>query len=852
MRSVVFVCLLLATLTCVSGAQTILPSSTIINWTDLWLNSLFADFWVKNGAFCYRTDGGIVYGRTDDGSYTVFTNGNGLPGARSVLRLAADSLGLLWVKFDLRYDDPRPELQVFDGIEWREVGEGESFHLLPDGNYGVWAWLGESLKHYGLKPPSEGEYDSRDYGLERWPFRSGIDSDGHLWGIGPAPYDEDGPNRIYSFDGQNLTSYQPPGGLEPERVLRVDSRDRKWFGVADERIGRLDGDAWSIWGVEDGLPEGVGWTEIAFDENARPYFLGEEDVVTDPSFEVLVHFDGVFWQEVQLPGGADVWLASIASDEAGTLYGLCEAPIYSRSLYRLGGDAWEKVTEITSPVTGREVSNVAADKEDGVWFYSYSCYTGRSSITHMGSQGFTIFDDYSEDGFHVIKVDSDNNKWFGGSALLVTKDMQDVFYAPSSRYIWDIAFAADGTAYVACTGRLYRITADKVSFDDMSWVCNGAIWDVEVGPDGKTVWLALGTDFSPYSGARGAIVYDDGSGWRELGLPYNYNEYKGVISLEIDRDERVWALLYDNFFYSTNGVWLFDDPGWHRLTARGGVELYPRYPITLDSQENLWFYGTIAMPSGEWYYLVTRGLFRFDGQDCTAWTQMDGILPSISDQGVTPDSVGAISEDQYGNMWLAGEGVSVLLAEESLEVDPSLGGATGPEQDPQYQPGSRLLASTALQYLAPSTSVDLYVAIQVPSGQLFYVAAREAAPPFPIFYAAFEGSTEFLEPGPDYTGPGSIPNTPDMKDLAAPALPLPDPPDGNGPTGLALFAYPVPYFANVPLPAYGSIDDLVLLNTTLPEQAPAGAYTFHIGLTGPFSIKNVYRSASCPFEVKDD
>ncbi|HUT03211.1 MAG TPA: hypothetical protein VM163_04905, partial [bacterium] len=72
------------------------------------------------------------------------------------------------------------------------------------------------------------------------------------------------------------------------------------------------------------------------------------------------------------------------------------------------------------------------------------------------------------------------------------------------------------------------------------------------------------------------------------------------------------------------------------------------------------------------------------------------------------------------------------------------------------------------------------------------------------------------------------------------------------PTGLALFAYPVPYFANVPLPAYGAIDDLVLLNTTLPEQAPAGAYTFHVGLTAPSSISNLYRTASSPFEVRDD
>ena len=96
-----------------------------------------------------------------------------------------------------------------------------------------------------------------------------------------------------------------------------------------------------------------------------------------------------------------------------------------------------------------------------------------------------------------------------------------------------------------------------------------------------------------------------------------------------------------------------------------------------------------------------------------------------------------------------------------------------------------------------------------------------------------------------------MPNTPDMKDLAAPPLRLPDPPGGDGPTGLALFAYPVPYFANVPLPAYSAIEDIILLNTTVPENAPPGTYTVHIGITAPASISNVYRTASTAFEVNE-
>ncbi|HUT04131.1 MAG TPA: two-component regulator propeller domain-containing protein, partial [bacterium] len=295
----------------------------------------------------------------------------------------------------------------------------------------------------------------------------------------------------------------------------------------------------------------------------------------------------------------------------------------------------------------------------------------------------------------------------------------------------------------------------------------------------------------------------------------------GYDAIAVDQNDVVWATC-----------------GWVTEIASGSVTtLLPsglggcgaEAPLFVDSQNRKWCQG-MQYEADSYHY--QPGLLRIDGDEQVRFY-------STSD-GLCSGEVNDIDEDQYGNMWVSTErGVSVLLADGCFYLKADA------ESD-------ALKGRASLSYLGPPTSVDVYVAVQAPSGQIFYVAPRGAAPPFPIFYVAFDGSTAFLEPGPSYSGPGSIPNTPDMKDLAPPPLPLPDPPDGEGPTGLALFAYPVPYFANVPLPAYGSIDDLVLLNTTLPNEAPAGAYTFHIGLTGPFSIKNVYRTASCPFEVRDD
>ncbi|HUT03130.1 MAG TPA: two-component regulator propeller domain-containing protein, partial [bacterium] len=406
------------------------------------------------------------------------------------------------------------------------------------------------------------------------------------------------------------------------------------------------------------------------------------------------------------------------------------------------------------------------------------------------------------------------------------------------------------------------------SFDGRDWdeyLPGERVSKVKIGPDGQVFAICYVSDYARvvkrFDGARWRTEYEpDWSGqeitdvaldskgvlWVSCGCsyldpPYDYagirswdgeNEVKYELGCEysaiaVDDDDVVWATCGYITEIANGRV----TRRWYRadLAACSAAA-----PLFVDSRNRKWCKGT--QDKGDSYH-YQPGLLCID--------QDEQVRFYSTSDGLCSGEINDIDEDRYGNMWVSTErGISVLLEESSFDL------GAGVLVDESIPPN--LSASVSLSYLGPPTGVDVYAAIQAPSGQVFYVAPQEAEPPFPIFYEAFDGSTEFLQPGPNYDGPGSIPNTPDMKALAAPALPLADPPDGNGPTGLALFAYPVPYYANAPLPAYGSIDDLILLDATLPEQAPAGAYTFHIGLTGPSSISNLYRSASSPFEVSNE
>jgi len=405
------------------------------------------------------------------------------------------------------------------------------------------------------------------------------------------------------------------------------------------------------------------------------------------------------------------------------------------------------------------------------------------------------------------------------------------------------------------------------SFDGRQWdgyLPGERVSKVKIGPDGQVLAICYISDYARvvkrFDGARWRTEYEpDWSGqeitdvaldskgvlWVSCGSsyegwpPYDYagirswdgeKEVKFELGCEysaitVDHNDVVWAPAFRD-----------GNKSWMAVIENGVLRKLDYYdlggrntgvPLVVDSQNRKWCH---AYP----------GIFDDDSQPGLLCIDQDEQVQFYSTRdGLCSGEINDIDEDPYGNIWVSTErGISVLLADESFHLEADAESDT-------------LKGCASVSYLGPPTSVDLYVAIEAPSGQVFYVAGQEAEPPFPIFYAAFDASTEFLQPGPDYDGPGSIPNTPDMKDLAPPPLPLPDPPAGNGPTGLALFAYPVPYFANVPLPAYGAIDDLVLLNTTLPDEAPAGAYTFRVGLTAPSSISNVYRSASVTFEVSD-
>jgi len=803
----------------------------VINYTSGTYQNRLA---VQGDCVWIATEGGLVLIKGNTGQRLKFTPADwrGAPGAGSVV---VDISGGVWGCPSHQHGYFDPGLFQFDGLawEWNERPlEGAMYrglvaaHLASDELGNVWVPLYDRMIRF-----HGSNWYSWDMAAPSW------------WAV---------------FDcvaARGGKAWAPSGG--GSRLFVFEDDDLSWMTLNE-----------SIYDIAADITNGV-WLALPglllhFDEgHFRGFELPPETGLSDRGFDVRVDDRNTKWCIKSV--GYELWVASLSQDETWAAYGEFTVPVQYVQDVRFGEDGeawlmpsrtityWNDPLGIDAPLLEPSLLRYGAGGLQTFWpsdplpasSVSDLCIDSRGTVWVAG-----LWEDYTrEDPYasYLCRWDGVEHEIFWPWHRELPNLINCVTPGPDG----DVWFGTDEGLYVF-DGEEWRqvndasITKVKIAPDGQVWI----IWCVSEYErraqrfDGTRWWSAYRPDWSAQE--LSDVAFDsNGVAWfscddrfwdqYEDSTPRNY---AGIRSLAAgEATAYATGAGYDAIAVDQNDV-VWATCGWVTEIASGSVTtLLPsglggcgaEAPLFVDSQNRKWCQG-MQYEADSYHY--QPGLLRIDGDEQVRFY-------STSD-GLCSGEVNDIDEDQYGNMWVSTErGVSVLLADGCFYLKADA------ESD-------ALKGRASLSYLGPPTSVDVYVAVQAPSGQIFYVAPRGAAPPFPIFYVAFDGSTAFLEPGPSYSGPGSIPNTPDMKDLAPPPLPLPDPPDGEGPTGLALFAYPVPYFANVPLPAYGSIDDLVLLNTTLPNEAPAGAYTFHIGLTGPFSIKNVYRTASCPFEVRDD
>jgi len=787
-------------------------------------------------AWVPTTRGNLIAVGPSPGDLRWYSLRDGLASERPE-RVVRDERGLLWFSSSYSGSGIRSNVCLFDGISCSSYEPDDRQPVMglaagPDGS--VWFLTYRSLFCWDGGTPEEWT------GFDRGTASSElcVDAEGHVWFVSP--------HSLVEFDGAEFNLYELPerygvpyagdmladrGGAiwwtiyqgedRPKGLACYDHGD--WRLYSNEDLGSIhiwslaedpgglllvgtdkgafmyDGERWTHFGVEAGLPfEQV--RDIVVDPEGNLWVWCTPD--PQRSYGALAKFDGEQMRTFELkshPVTAHGHPKTV--DDEGRVWLASENGFSSF----LSGD-WESI-HIEPPPQYSEPVRVSDDGT--IWWFGQE---SGSSASDWGFWRYTdgtaqFYDD--EDGLYIdrcwdLEIDSEGTVWAVGSGAGGLYSRQYVSRYDGSRWeSWDELNVSDPW--------LYDLNDLAIDLDDSVWCAVGYIeWERILGGwiyhwSPSTLEMYWPPDTGPWGPRLGAAaVGPDGTKWF-LKLWQDPNGvFGGTGIFRYDGANWVWKR-YRDFFLS------------------GSIDP----PLYVDNFANVWMSFTAGDPD------PGKGLLCYhpETDTFTRYTVADGLGSPY---------VGLVLMDADENVWVDGSGaVSILLADGNLE----LGAKT---DETHYSPEETMTASMSWLYNGPSPPADLYAAIQVQNGQIFYVAPQEAEPPFPIFYAAFDGSTEFLQPGPDYDGPGSIPNTPDMKDLAPPPVPLPDP------TGLALFAYPVPYCANVPLPAYSAIDNLVLLSTTLPGNAPAGTYTFHLGITAPSSISNLYRTASCTFEVTDE
>jgi len=763
-------------------------------------------------------------------------------GTCCIAEIVIDSRGVLWASHrDIVASNREAGVVEFDGVQWRWHGTlaepgypaREIFGLAADELGYVWFLYGA----YVVGFDGAAWHSWRPYEIMGKTAQGIAARRGRGWGVGW--------DMVCMFEGFDASCTGASIESAP-RWIAPDRDDGVWFTDCLTHLVYYEGESFTSFK----LPNRDRWSSgylLRVDKDNTKWFLGriwgDNDYHADAA---SLSQDGV-WQVYR-----NLWpafMGAIGDLRFDSTHAAWISPEFALNsdgdwqpfLIRYDGQGLESFWAF-DPVVDTKVEQLCFDADGGVWFttHDWGSWGRRDYLTHLGDGSFQILwpgQRELPDQINSIAAAPNGDVWFGTDEGAYRFDGQEWDGYLQGERVSKVKIGPGGQVLVICYVSEYARIIKK--FEGNTWV-------TEYEPD----WSAQEiTDVALDS--RGVLWVSCEGEIYEGGPPYDYagirswdgenvssyslgNAYGAIV---VDHDDVVWAP--DGWIYkiesgSVSRLW-YDD--------LGGCYAYA--PIYADSGGRKWCHALHRKAD----YDYQAGLLCID--------QDEQVRFYSTSDGLCSGEINDIDEDAYGNIWVStGRGISVLLEESSFHL------GAGILVDEGIPPN--LSASTSVSYLGPPTNADLYVAIQAPSGQIFYVAPQGAEPAFPIFYAAFDGSTEFLQPGPDYDGPGSIPNTPDMKDLAPPPLPLPDP------TGLALFAYPVPYFANVPLPAYSAIDDLILLNTTLPEAAPTGTYTFHllnttlpeaaptgtytfhVGITAPSSISNVYRTASTTFEVTAD
>ncbi len=436
-----------------------------------------------------------------------------------------------------------------------------------------------------------------------------FDSSGALWAVGSG--------GVVRWDPEATTcvKYTVDQGLTSNRVsaVAVAPDGALWIGSEGGGASRFDGASWTTYSVADGLasdtvqaiavaPDGVVWLGTdrgasRFDGETWTTYTTADGLASNSVGSIALALDGAVWFGTVGAG----W-----QDPAG------------HGASRFDGETWTTYTTADG-LAGDKVYAIAVAPTGALWFGT--------------DGGVSRFDDetwatYSEgDGLastyvHAVAVAPEGVLWFGTAGGGVSRfdgrhwTTYTAHNGLADNTVEAIAVAPDGALWFGAPGAgisRYDVKTLTTHITTDGLVANG-ITSIAAAADGA-MWIGA-------AGDGGGASRFDGETWT------TYTEADGLASenvsaVAIAPDGALWFGTYES------GVSRFDGEVWERYLP--GLLVWD---IMVAPDDTLWF-GAIM------------GAYRFDGQNWTAYTELDGLAS---------DNVAAVAVAPDGALWFVTDG----------------------------------------------------------------------------------------------------------------------------------------------------------------------------------------------------
>jgi len=393
----------------------------------------------------------------------------------------------------------------------------------------------------------------------------------------------------WNLTTDTFTHYGVADGLPSEITQRVVVANNGEVWVATSGgVSRFDGATWTTFTRADGLPADVIYALAPAPDGA--IWTGTEGG--------LARFDGIWKSYTTDDGLPDALVWSVGVDAQGVVWASTHG----------GGVA-------------------RYDPQRDVWTTSGA----DAGFPYLNARVLAI----APDGMPWLHIGYDNVYRFDGEAWQVA-------YETNGQWVCDIAFAADGTPWLATCGGLHTGGAGLAYAEGGAWryvttaegLPDNTITAVAISPAGV---VAVGTD-------RGIGVYQDGC-WRTL---RSGPTLRTVTAVATTADAAWFGFGNTDFHSAGGGVVRFDGANWQYLTYP------PNFPVS-DNVRVLAF-----APDGALWAGGGCGVARRDG---TVWTPV-ATCETIS------GNVLAIAFSSPDVVWMASDFGLYRLADSALTAYP--------------------------------------------------------------------------------------------------------------------------------------------------------------------------------------